>query len=88
MLRVEQFDGLRARHHTTLHGDEQCIVEHIPQAAQLSTDCWLVDTVQVGSRLCHVPLHKQCLQRDQQIEIETFGIHEVDSSRKDLRFHI
>ncbi len=85
--RVEQFDGLGGRHHSTLHGNEQCIVEHSPQAAQLSTDCWLAQ-VQAGSRLCHVPLHKQRLQRDQQIEIKTFGIHEMDSSRKVLRFHI
>src|ERR1700722_20099160 len=85
--RVEQFDGLGGRRHSTLHGNEQRIVEQIPQAAQLSTDCWLAQ-VQAGRRLGYVPLHQQRLQCDQQIKIKTFAIHEMDSSRKVLRFHL
>ena len=56
-----------------------------PQAAQLSADRRLAQ-MQAGGRLGHVLLYQQRLQSDQQIEIETPAIHEMDSSQTSRNF--
>src|SRR5262245_25401264 len=59
----------------------------MPETVELGAYRWLAQ-VQAGSRLRDVLFDQQRLQGDQQIEVQAFGIHWLDSSRAFLRFQI
>lgn len=76
-----EFDGSRGRRYAALRRQKQRIVEEIAQPSELCAQRRLAQA-EPASRPRDVALGQQRVERDQQVEIDLFGIHEMDSSTK------
>lgn len=83
--RFEQIHCLGGGRHAVAGGNEQGIAEQGAQAVQLCAHSWLAQ-VQPRGGLGHVLLRQQCLERRQQVEVDAFAIHAVNSSQARFQF--